>query len=60
VWSFVNRVAERTSKLTPVHLTFSLTLELFTAASHSPPTFRAHPVQNAGDHVCSPFKVEAA
>jgi hypothetical protein len=37
-------------ELTPVHVTFTLTLELATRASHSSSTFRTHPIQNAGDH----------
>src|SRR5260370_16696449 len=41
--------------LTPVHLTFTLALELFPAAAHSSSTFRAHPIQNAGDHIGSRF-----
>src|ERR1700746_1906556 len=41
--------------LTPVHLTFTLALELLPAASHSSSTFRAHPIQNAGEHICSRF-----
>src|SRR4029077_3979527 len=40
---------------TPVHLTFTLALELFPAAAHSSSTFRAHPIQNAGDHIGSRF-----
>jgi hypothetical protein len=35
--------------LTPVHLTFTVALELFPAAAHSSSTFRAHQIQNAGD-----------
>src|SRR5271170_545071 len=42
--------------LTPVYLTFTMALELATAASHSSSTFRADPVQNAGDHFCTRFE----
>src|SRR5579864_5412256 len=41
--------------MTPVHLAFTLALELFPTATHSSSTFRAHPIQNAGDHICSRF-----
>lgn len=41
--------------LTPVRLTITLALELFPAATHSSSTFRADPIENAGDHVCSRF-----
>src|SRR5271170_1189429 len=43
-------------ELTPVYLTFAMALELATAASHSSSTFRADPVQNAGDHFCTCFE----
>src|SRR4029077_15097962 len=43
-------------ELTPVYLTFTMALELATAASHSSSTFRADPVQNAGDHFCTRFE----
>jgi hypothetical protein len=42
--------------LTPVYLAFTLALELATAASPSSSTFRAHPIQNAGDHFRSRFE----
>lgn len=43
-------------ELTPVYLAFTLAPELATAASHSSSTFRAHPIQNAGDHFRSRFE----
>jgi len=43
-------------ELTPVYLTFTMALELATVASHSSSTFRADPVQNAGDHFCTCFE----
>jgi hypothetical protein len=43
-------------EMTPVYLTFTMALELATAASHSSSTFRADPVQNAGDHFCTRFE----
>src|SRR5260370_161410 len=36
-------------KLTPICLTPALALELLTTATHSPPTFRADPIQNVGN-----------
>lgn len=42
-------------KLTPVHLTFALTLELHTLRAHRPATLRTNQVKNVGNHisVCS-------
>jgi hypothetical protein len=49
-------MANRVPNLTPVRLTSALTLEFHARPSHSPSTFRAHPVPNARDHFCGRFE----